>query len=63
MLLLINRRYPVLGSVLGVVVAIASITIGVATSRSIFVIMGAVSIAIAIARIAQRRRTSTAQVR
>ena len=63
MLLLINHRYPVLGSVLGLVVAVASIAIGVATSRQIFVIMGVVSVAIAVARIAKHRWVSTSQAR
>ena len=55
MLLLINRRYPTLGAVLGVIAAVTFIVIGVATSRPTFVVMGAISIILSLARTTKRR--------
>jgi uncharacterized membrane protein len=55
MLLLINRRYPALGAVLGIIAALAFLAIGVATSHSMLVVMGVVSIVLSIARTTKRR--------
>lgn len=57
MLLLINRRYPTLGAVLGVIAAATFVAIGVATAHSTLVIMGALSLILSVARISQRRRS------
>jgi hypothetical protein len=59
MLLLINRRYPALGAVLGVVAALIFIAIGVETSRTMLVVMGAISILLSVARTAQRQRSES----
>jgi hypothetical protein len=59
MLLLINRRYPALGAVLGVIAALTFIAIGVATTRSLLVVMGAFSLVLAVARTRARRTVTT----
>jgi uncharacterized membrane protein len=63
MLLLINRRYPALGTVLGIIAAVTFIAIGMATARSTFVVMGALSLALSIGRAAHRQRSSTPEPR
>jgi hypothetical protein len=63
MLLLINRRYPALGTVLGIIAAVTSIAIGMATARSAFVVMGALSLALSIGRTAHRQRPSAPEAR
>jgi hypothetical protein len=63
MLLLINRHYPALGAVLGVIAAVTSIAIGVATTRSMFVVMGVISIVLSVARITHQRRSVTPEPR
>jgi uncharacterized membrane protein len=50
MILLINRRYPMLGAVLGFIAALAFIAVGVHTHHSILIIMGAISVVLAIVR-------------
>jgi hypothetical protein len=50
MLLLINRRYPVLGAVLGFIAAVAFILYGVHFHEHIVVIMGIVSLVLAVVR-------------
>jgi hypothetical protein len=57
MLLLINRRYPALGAVLGVIAAATFIVIGVAAKQPAPVVMGVISLAISIARAGRRRRS------
>jgi hypothetical protein len=59
MLLLINHRYPALGAVLSVIAALTFIVIGVATSRSMFVVMGAISLILSVARTTQRRSVTS----
>jgi hypothetical protein len=54
MLLLINRRYPALGSALSLITAAACTAIGVDRSSRLMIIMGAISLVIAIARISHR---------
>lgn len=59
MLLLINRLYPALGAILGIIAAVSFLTIGLASARSTFVVMGAFSLVLSIGRAAHRRRPST----
>jgi hypothetical protein len=56
MLLLINRRYPGLAAVLGLIAAATFIAIGVATAHVSLVVMGAISVALSCARTAKGRR-------
>jgi hypothetical protein len=59
MLLLINRRYPGLAAVLGLIAAATFIAIGVATAHSSLVVMGAISVVLSCARSAKGRRPAT----
>jgi hypothetical protein len=51
MLLLINRRYPAFGFVLGLIAALISIVIGVAIGQATFIVMGVGSLAHSFARL------------
>jgi hypothetical protein len=63
MLLLINGRYPVLGTVLGVLVSVASTAYGVATAHSVMILAGAFGLALSAARIAKQVRQHASQAR
>ena len=63
MLLLINRRYPVLGAVLSVISNVAFIAFGVAVHSALIVVTSALFLALPIARTAHNRRRSTPQAR
>jgi hypothetical protein len=56
MLFLINRRFPLLGAVLGFIAAVVFIVIGVDTHHKIIVIMGIVSLVLAFVRGGAKRR-------
>jgi hypothetical protein len=57
MLLLINRRYPAFGFVLGLIAALISIVIGVAIGQATFIVMGVGSLALSFARLRVLRRS------
>ncbi len=63
MLLLINRRYPVLGSVLSALSSVVFIAIGIHTHNVSFIAFSAVGIALSAVQFTHRRRhhTATAQ--
>jgi uncharacterized membrane protein len=60
MLLLINHRYPILGSVLSALSSVVFIAIGVHTHHSGLVIFSAVGIALSIVQFTYRRRLPVA---
>ncbi len=59
MLFLINRRYPTLGVVLGVLAAGVFVAIGVTTSDTSTLVFGALSLFLTAAQAIQLRRRST----
>jgi hypothetical protein len=63
MLLLINRRYPVLGAILGAIASLAFIAIGVTSAHPLMIVMGAVSLALSAVRMAHRFQPHTSQAR
>lgn len=63
MLLLINRRYPVLGTILGTIASLAFIAIGVTSSHALMIGMGAISLALSAVRMTRRFRPRTSQAR
>jgi uncharacterized membrane protein len=60
MLLLINHRYPALGTVLSFISAAAFVAMGAEWSNRMMIVMGAVSLVIGIARFSRRTRTAKA---
>jgi uncharacterized membrane protein len=56
MLLLINHRYPVLGSILSALSSVVFIAIGLHTRNVSFVIFSAVGIALSVVQFTYRRR-------
>jgi hypothetical protein len=60
MLLLINHRYPVLGSVLSALSSVVFIVIGLHTHNFSFVVFSAVGIALSVVQFTYRRRHPTA---
>jgi hypothetical protein len=63
MLLLINRRYPVLAAALGAIASLAFIAIGVTSAHTLMIVMGVISLALSAARMMHRSRPHTSQAR
>lgn len=63
MLLLINRRYPILAAVLGAIASLAFIAIGITSSHALMIGMGAVSLALSAVRMTHRFRPHTSRAR
>lgn len=63
MLLLINRRYPVLAAILGAIASLTFIAIGVTSAHALMIGMGAVSLALSAVRMTHQFRPRTSQAR
>jgi hypothetical protein len=63
MLLLINRRYPVLAAVLGAIASLAFIAIGITSAHTLMIVMGAISLALSAVRMSHRSRLHTSRSR
>jgi hypothetical protein len=63
MLLLINHRYPRLGSVLSVISSVVFIALGVAGHSVFMIAFSAVSLALPLVKTAVKRQQGTARVR